>query len=233
MALIAGLQIYEVVMLVLGVILFFVLVTLLLKGREPLKLLPLFLVCAILIGWHSIKKITGPDNIEIDTNQMQTDVAALENDPTNAQARATLQSAYNVTKSQSSKDPNALTLTARAALALGDQKDALDRIGQALKVNPDFQPALDLQERVDAETKLPKLTTQVENNPTDPTAKAQLQQTISTIAKQPILNPGTLTNVAQAQTVLGNKSEALVNVNKALQINPSLTEALQVKTKLQ
>ena len=232
MALIAGLPIYDLVMLVLGVILFFVLVILLIKGRDPLKLLPLFLICAALIAWPTITKLKGGP-VEIDTNQMKPAVLALEQNPTDPNARAKLQSAYEKTKSQRSTDPEALTLTARAALALGDQKDALDRIGQALKVNPDFQPALDLRQRVDAETKLPQLTTQVENNPTDSTAKAQLQQTISTIAKQPILNPGTLTNVAQAQTVLGNKSEALVNVNRALQINPSLTEALQVKTKLQ
>ncbi len=232
MTLMAGLPIYDVVMLILGVILFVVLIILLIKGRDPLKLLPLFLVCAALIAWPTIASITMA-GLEIKTNQIKPAVTALENDPANAQARATLLSAYNKTKSQHSTDPETLTLTARAALALGDQTAAINRIDQALKVNPNFQPALDLRQRVDAETNLPKLTSKVENNPTDTAAKAQLQQTVSTIAQQPILNPGTLSSVGRAQAALGNRSEALVNVNKALQINPSLTEALQVKTKLQ
>lgn len=228
-----GLYPFEKVMLILGagffVALAFVLVYLALKGKGYGKLLPFFLVPILMIAWPSVQSVQFSN----DVLTIQTNLAALVNDTGNESTTDSLKTAVANVSARPSSDPATLTLLARASLALGDMTAASERVQQALAVDPKFQEANALKARIEAQPKLQTLTKQVEQDPKNDAAKAQLKQTIQTVTQVPVVNPVTLANLAKAQAAVGETEAANASVNKALKINPKLTEAVELKAKLQ
>ena len=50
--------------------------------------------------------------------------------------------------------------------------------------------------------------------------------------KMPVASPTTLSNLARAQAVLGDKGQANVNIDKVLKINPNFAPAMVLKDKI-
>jgi len=228
-----GLYPYEIIMLVLGVLLFLVLilafVVLLTRGKSYGKLLLFFAIPIIMIGFPSIKSF----EISTDSIKLVKDTMALEKDPTNNNLRASLEQTVAKVAARPIADPSVSTTIARAQLALGNDNAAEERIDKALKETPQLPAALELKKRIELDRKLSALTLQVEQNPDNATAKTELTRTVKEVDKFQIANPETLTTVARAQKLLGDETKAQENVDKALTINPNLAPALQLKRKLQ
>ena len=85
--------------------------------------------------------------------------------------------------------------------------------------------AKQLQMKIESMDRLAPLTAQVKNNPTDEKAKAELDQTLKTVAQQPLANPSALLKVAQAQAALGDHAKAEKNIAIVQKINPKLVLA--------
>ena len=69
------------------------------------------------------------------------------------------------------------------------------------------------------------MSTQLNSNTTDEKAKAELNQTLNTVAQQPVANPAALLKVAQAQAALGDHAKAEKNIEIVKKINPKLVMA--------
>ncbi|MGO9588834.1 MAG: hypothetical protein ACLP3K_02160 [Candidatus Acidiferrales bacterium] len=232
-AILDGLNLTEVVLLVLGVALFVVILiglgAAMAKGKPFIKLLPFSFVSLAMIAYPGIQtlKISAA---EVD---IQTTSAALEQDPTNQAARVKLSSDISTLAGRSISAPQTLTAIARGQLILNDKQAAEANLQKALQKNPTLPDAVALQKRIQVEEQLPALTAQVEQHPDDTAAKTALQQSVTDITKTGVANPVTLTTVAKAQAALGNTDQAVVNVNRALQINPKLAEAVRLKSQIQ
>ena len=91
MPLFDGLNLFEIVMLVLGALFFVVLAivvaTLALKNGAYGKLLPFFVIPIIMMAWPGIRSV----EFNNDVVTIQTNVASLEQDPADSGARASLQ----------------------------------------------------------------------------------------------------------------------------------------------
>ena len=227
-----GLYPFEKLMLYLGagffVALAFALIFLALRSKPFVKLLPFFLIPVLMMAWPSIQSVEFSDNAVT----IQKSLDSLSSDNPDPAATASLKVAVGNVAARPSSDPATLTLLARASLALGDTKAASARIEQALAIDPKFSAAADVKDRLEAQPKLQELTKRVEADPKDEATKQQLQQTIATVKKVPVVNPATLTEVANAEAAVGNKPQATTTVNKALKIDPKLTQAVQLKQKL-
>jgi hypothetical protein len=227
-----GLYGYEEVMMVMGIALFGVLLLGLIiafvKAKPYGGLLLFFALPIILVGWPGIQeiKISGSE-VDIDKYSAQ-----LQQDPTNQTARTSLSQAVSGIAARPWNDPAVLTKLATAQLMLADTQAAKANLSKALQSKSAPPEAVALQQRIQAEDQLPAQTQQVQQNPGDTAAKAQLQASLSEIAKVGVANPKTLANVASAQAALGNKTEALVNADRATKIDPKLQQAVELKKML-
>src|SRR5215510_10179653 len=230
MRLVDGLYLYEIVMLCLGIFLFVVLVLALIyqlmHRRNLAGLLAFFVLSIVMIGYPSIKSVqVQKDGVTIDKTTRD-----LQSDPTNPQTRAALEKEVKQISNRPVSDPATLTRIANAQFTLGNEKEAEEKAQIALERDPHSAEALEVQNKINTLHKLDSAMAEVEKHPDDPTAKAKLQETLSQASRQPTANPVALTKIAKAQAVLGQHEKAADNVNKALQINPNLTEAKKVQT---
>jgi len=230
MKLFDGLYLYEIVMLCLGIFLFVVLVLALIyqlmHRRNLAGLLAFFVLSIVMIGYPSIKSVQlQKDGVTIDKTTRE-----LQSDPANPQTRAALEKEVKQIGKRPVSDPATLTRIGNAQFALGDEKEAEEKAQIALERDPHSAEALELQNKITTLHKLDSATTELEKHPDDAAAKAKLQETLSQASRQPTANPLALTKIAKAQAELGQRDKATENVNKALQINPNLTEAKKVQT---
>jgi tetratricopeptide (TPR) repeat protein len=224
-----GLTGYQQVLLVCGMALFVVsligLIVAIARGASYAGLAVLFVVSMAMMGFVRVQSISVGDA----TVQLNNAVGSVRTDATNPKTRANLQQVVAKLANRYWSDPTVLTKLADAQHILGQTDAAKANLAKALQSPAPPADALALQKRFQLEDSIPQLTQQVAGNPADPAAKIQLQQTLSEINQTSVANPTTLTNVAKAQSALGNQNEALTNVDKALQINPNLSEAAAVR----
>jgi tetratricopeptide (TPR) repeat protein len=220
-----GLYLFEWVLMALGVILFIVLVIAffyqLTHNRSVGMLLAFFMVPIAMIGYPSLQSIQISDN---KVSLEKTADAVLSN-PADATARKELQQQVEKLRSRSFSDPGTLTTISKAEFALGNDQVAKNNLEKALQKDPQLPAAKQLQIKIDSLDRLAPLTAQVKSNPTDEKAKAELNQTLNTVAQQPVANPAALLKVAQAQAALGDHVKAEKNIAIVQKINPKLVMA--------
>ena len=220
-----GLYSYEIVLLVLGAILFLVSLVLLIyqvTHAKSLGSLALFFgISVAMIGYPSIQQIQFSHNVL--TISKYTD--ALEGDPTNAKTRDELQRDVSKLASRAATaqvNPQGLTVFATAQYALDDEPAATATLEKALQSNPAEPEALALKSKIGAVQNLSELTARVKADPSNQVAAVALQKSLLSATGTPVASPKALLNIAEAQAVLGQKKQAEVNMQKALTIKPEL-----------
>jgi tetratricopeptide (TPR) repeat protein len=224
-----GLFLYEIVLLVLGALMFLVLLYSFVSGwkagKSVVSLFPFFAISLVMIGYPSIKSI----DISSAELKIEKESAELEQNPTDNATRQALSSDVATLSSRPLKDPTVNTTLARAQLALGNTTAAQQNVEKALQASPNLAVAVQLKNRIDLENKLPALTHAVQQDANNTEAKTKLQQAVTDINAKPVANPETMVNIAQAQSALGDNAKAQASVDKALKVNPENTKALQLK----
>jgi tetratricopeptide (TPR) repeat protein len=227
-----GLYPGEVVLLILGVVLFVVLVIAffyqLTHQRSIAALLGFFLVPVVMIGYPTITSIQYSDGVVT----VQKTTAALLNNPTDPQSRQVLQQQVQQIASRAASDPSDTVTVAKAQFALGDEQNAAQNLQKALQAKADIPEGLALQAKMEVAQDLQRLATQVEQNPADQQSRAALQANVTAAGKLQWANPKAITSLASAQKALGDHANALVTINKAVAIDPKSAPALQIKQDL-
>jgi len=230
MKLFDGLYLYEIVMLFLGIVLFVVLVVglvyQLMHKRSPAGLVVFFVISIVMMGYPSIKSF----QVQAEGVTIETTAQALQADPTNPKLRADLEKQVGTIGDRPVSDPATLTRVATGQFMLGNDKAAEQNVSKALQLDANVPNAQALQSKITAVQTLDSQAAAVEAHPDNPAAKTQLQQTLNQATQQPIANPVALAKIARAQLVLGQRDKANENANRALQINPDLTEAKKIQT---
>jgi tetratricopeptide (TPR) repeat protein len=224
-----GLYPYEVVLLILGVLLFLVLLAVLViqivRGKPYAALLPFFVVTIAMIGFPGIQEIQwqkGVITIKTATTQLQAD-------PTNATLRSNLANRVKSLADRPTSNPSALTSIARAQFALGKNDDAKTNLSKALRISPALLAAVTLKQRIDTDDALANLTTRLAQNPQDGDAKTQLAKTVAQTESLKISSPVFLSHVAKAKAILGDRAGASHVAATALKIDPNTAEANEMK----
>jgi tetratricopeptide (TPR) repeat protein len=224
-SLIDGLRGYEVVMLILGVLLFAVslygFVRQLTGNRKLTPLVPFFGLSILMMGYAGIKSFQIQDGV-IQVEKLTSQVAQ---DPTDPAKRQALQAQINQLGSRQFSGPASLTTLARAQYALGDEAAAATDLQAALKRDPLLPQAKELQHKIALVNSVPALAAQVQANPEDINARSALQKNLQELQTLPIANPNAMTKVAQGQAAVGNYPAALDTVKKAITISPNTVNA--------
>lgn len=229
MNLTAGLYLYEVVLLVLGVILFLVLVFaflyMVLKGKKVVSLLAFFLLPIAMIGYPSIQSLKyeeGVLTLEKRTQQL------LEN-PQDSTTRQEIHETVSKLSKRPADDPKSATVLAKAQFAIGDEAGASQTLQKVHEMAPGYPEAAKLQNKIQLVHRLEQLASKVDQNPSDQQARAALQETVSVARQTPISNPSALVHLAHAESALGDNQNALKTIDKAEQIAPQLAETREFR----
>ncbi|HEY3298456.1 MAG TPA: hypothetical protein VGK34_07365 [Armatimonadota bacterium] len=224
-----GLYLYEIVLLVLGTI-FFVVITsiliyLVLNRRSYKGLTVLFIFPIVMIGYPSIKSIEYNDGVI----KIEKTTTALQSNPSDPVLRQQLSQAVGQVSARPISNPRDLAVIGEAQYALGNEDAANQSAKKALELDPSSTAARALQHKIEIVNSLTRLSSAVQANPADPAPRRQLKESLAEVSQLPIANPVALTTVAQAQSTVGDHQKALATVNTALKINPSLSNAVQVR----
>lgn len=140
-----GLLFYEIILLVLGVVLFLMglglLVYFVVKERPIKNLAWVFGLSVVMMGYSGSQKISflnGLFEIEKLTNQ-------LSDDTSNAEAKEELSRQVSRLERRSFSSPQTQLKLAKAHHVLGQETQALTYVKSALKVKPNLSEALELQ----------------------------------------------------------------------------------------
>ncbi len=204
-----GLYPYEVVLLVLGCVLFvvllFVLVVLVLRSKEFGKLLPFFVLPIAMIGYPGIQSIEIKDG----TVTIKTITRELEQNPTDPAKREELKKAVAKLAARPIARPDRNAALAAAQLALGDESAAVTSLRKAQRVDPAGAEVVALQRKIDVVRELDRLATAVERDPADSRAAAELSGRLAAAEKEKFADPRALATVARARAVRAGVTAAV------------------------
>lgn len=143
MALFEGLKIFEVILMLLGILLFlvqlFILVYYVLHNRSLKYVLPSLVIPIVMIGFPAIKKVQFGNSML----EMQEKVAALEENPEDTEALAELEERLEFLEEYENLQPSTLVTLAQGYAAKGDTVAAITYVDSALRQAPD----LDVQQQ--------------------------------------------------------------------------------------
>ncbi|WP_183575609.1 hypothetical protein HDF18_17045 [Mucilaginibacter sp. X5P1] len=242
-----GLYLYEVILMIGGSILFLVLIFLLIwdviKGKNIASLLPFFLFPIIMIGWSTIKSISYSNG----TIDIQKTADSLAKNPADTTLQVKLEksvAAFDTTRA--TKDTVALNAISKAYYALGKYTDATRYNQKTLAINPNMQSAINLKTGIEKQvaiknnfnksiTQLNTCLAALDANKGQPNT-AVTQQIIGTLKniKQPVYTDATSSLViAKALASVDKKEQSMQIVQKVLEADPQSQETLQVKQNIE
>jgi len=141
-----GLHSYEIVLMVLGIVMFVMLAAVMFlyvyRERKLTTLLPFFMLPVVMIGFPAFQKISFGNEIV----SVEKALATAEANPGDAKAKAQLEESVKQVAKRPTTDPKVNLTLARAYKALGQRDRALDRVDSALKVNPRSNAAMRLRD---------------------------------------------------------------------------------------
>ena len=197
-----GLYPFEVVLLVLGVVLFIVVLIAFLRNvfrdKPYTGLLLFFVVPIVMIGYPSIQSIQISDSAVT----IATKTAQLAQNPNDQPLRISLQSDVAKLSERPIHDAQTTATLAEAQFALGNETAAQTNLQKALSANPQLPAATKLQRKIELTQQLSTLTEQARSQPADTATKAKLQSTINEISQVGVANPTAVKNLAAARAVL-------------------------------
>ena len=136
MSIFTGLYGYEIIMLVLGVVLFLVLIFILLRSvvkDQPWgKLVPFFLLPIFMIGFPAFKKLSYDDG----KIELEKAMHSLSANPTDTTTRKQTEEAIRVVQGRGQQDPGALVAIAGAHWALGNYDSSQQLVIKAERLLP-------------------------------------------------------------------------------------------------
>ena len=247
MNLLDGIQLHELILMILGfilgLVLIFVFLFMALRGRTNLKLLYGFIAPLIMIGYPSIQSISfSKDVISIDKLVKKVN----ENPSDTAAQRALIEQIQTLPKSRCITSTDALTTIADAQSALGLYDSAKVTIQKAIERSPDSEKAQQSQQDIQEKWKIQKSFEQkvdkIKQNIKDLEKKPNNVKLLDSIAThlnalQKMDAPVRIEQtqavwVAKATAIIGEK-QAAEQINEAiLKANPKLDEANTLKEEL-
>jgi ribosomal protein S15P/S13E len=199
-----GLYSYEIVLLLLGVVLFLTLLVALLrnvfKDKPYVALIPAFFIPIVMIGYPSIESFKYQDGLF----EIQKATNAVQNEPSNPQAQAQLrelQAKVNKIAPRAMADPRAkeILTSAHLVLARGAVENRNPKATAEGKTSSEGEPNKAALLREAGE-----LTETLGHNRNDQNASRRLTAVIHQIKSMGATGPGDVTTIERAEKALGH-----------------------------
>jgi tetratricopeptide (TPR) repeat protein len=241
MNLLQGIQLYELILMILGFILGLVLIFIFLytalRGRTNLKILYGFAAPLVMIGYPSFQtKKFGAEVVKVD--QL---VKAVNENPTDPNAqKALLANLKELPAARCTTSVNAMTTIANAQAALGQYDSARVTIKRALKIDENSPAAIESQKEIEQkwntqqeyEQRVNQISGYVNEWKADK-RKVYLRDSIWSNLKtlnEPIhIDDKKILVIAEAAAIVNETQVAEDLTDKVIEVNPTNTEAVKMK----
>jgi tetratricopeptide (TPR) repeat protein len=225
-------QLHEIILSILGIILFIAAIVFTALNRDVKLLIAMYLLSIVMIAFPALSKIVFAD-VTLDVQRLECINNQLKKDPTDSTLQDAARKKIEDIKRAGLDSTNAKTVVtvANTNALLGDSVKAYHWIEKGLKFNSNDQQLLKLQEqlltpRVKVELQIDK----VQANPSDSAAVTKLKKDIVFMQTQnPEKNTHVLTTLSKASSVLGDTAKAIRQADSAIQYNPKNMEAIKIK----
>jgi tetratricopeptide (TPR) repeat protein len=242
MKLLEGIQLHELILIILGFILglalIFIFLYTALRSKPNLKLLYGFAAPLVMIGYPSIQSV----QFSKDVVKVEKSVEKFNQDPTDTAALNAMKlELENLPASRCKRSSDAMIAIAKAQAALGSYESAKANIEKAKTINPDNPNVIESEKVIserwsnqkDFEKRVKILNNYIkllEEKPNDKSLMDTLQKHIDDLInksqKQPIhLENNDLVTVARAKAILGDKERAEEITSEVLKVDPKDKDA--------
>ncbi len=240
MNLLDGIQLHELVLMILGfilgLVLIFVFLFMALKGRTNLKLLYGFIAPLVMIGYPSIQSISfSKDVIKIDKLVQQVN----QNPSDTAAQRVLIEQIQTLPKSRCVTSTDALKTIANAQSALGNYDEAKVTIQKAADRDPNSEEVKEKQREIHGkwetekrfEEKVERIKASIsdlERKPTNTKLRDSIALDLGKLRAMdaPVrIQPAQAVWVAKAAEIIGQHQAAEQINNAVLKANPKMEEA--------
>jgi tetratricopeptide (TPR) repeat protein len=242
MKLLEGIQLHELILIILGFILglalIFIFLYTALRSKPNLKLLYGFIAPLVMIGYPSIQSV----QFSKDVIKVEKSVEKFNQDPTDTAALNAMKAELeNLPASRCKRSSDAMTAIANAQAAVGAYETAKATIEKAKAINPNNPNVLASEKEIkehwstqkDYERRVKKLNEYIkllEDKPNDKPLMDTLQKHINDLVnksqKQAVhLENTDLVTVARAKAILGEKERAEEITSEVLKVDPKDKEA--------
>ena len=225
---------YEIIMSVMGVIIFlalvFLLVWMVMKKRSIVVLIPFFLISVVMVAFPTLSSVKVGDFI-IDVRD-QTKLVS-EN-PTDSIAVKNLIESLNQLANNKKllTNSDALVAAANAEIVLGEYESASEYLKKGEEINPEAKGLMQtkelLKEKIEISNNfkanvdlLNSAINQLNETPKDNESKRKIAETLSEIKAPDYVNSKDLKTIAESYAVIGHEETSLQVIDK---IEPTLSE---------
>jgi tetratricopeptide (TPR) repeat protein len=238
MKLLQGIQLHELILMILGFILGLVLIFIFLytalKSKPNLKLLYGFIAPLVMIGYPSIQSVQFSNEVV----KIDKIVEEVKKDPTNVEAQKELiDHLEKLPASRCKNSSDAMATIANAQASLGLYDSAKVTIQTAVELRPSSNKALESQKEItekwEAKENMVKQIGVIENmlktmetQPQNTLLKDSLNANLSNLKPDKVLLDNKhLVILARAIAVAGQKEQAIQLTDKVLRVSPDNKEA--------
>lgn len=208
-----GLFVYEIILMILGTILFSLVLFLIFKNKEITRnhLAGLGLGI-VMIGFPSIKSFSISDGII----NIERDLEELKENPEDMKTKKQLEEDLSDLGERPINDPERLSTLSEANLELGKEEKAKSLAKEALSKSPKNLQAKEVVNVIETEEKIKA----VQKNPKDSVAKKQLHEKITTLKKIPTESGRRTSQIARGYELLGDEEMARAYVDSTKMYQP-------------
>ncbi len=215
---------YEVILLILGCVLFLISLVGIIIGmirRETLKkYIPLLFIAIVMIGFSAIKKVSlGNDFISIEKNSND-----YLNDPSDTATLSKLAENYKKINPDLLQTPQDLTSYAKAAMLLGENEISIKYVNKALDMDKNYGPANDVKAQAESNMAIKQVTLEPENEE----LKSTLAGKLRVLDSIPTKNNYRSLKLAEGHLLTGNTAKSREEANNVIAKNPDQKQAHEI-----
>lgn len=208
-----GLFLYEIILMLLGSVLFGVVIFLVVKNKELNKNHLMGISLAIvMIAFPSIKSFSISDGII----NIERDLEELKEDPNNKALEKSLEQDLGTIGDRPINNAESLTTLSKANLELGKKEKASSLAKEALVKQPKNMQAAEVVNVIEVDKKIEK----VKSNPNDQQAKEELRADIKKLKEIPTNSGRRTSYIAQGYEALGDETMAKAYVDSTKVYQP-------------
>jgi hypothetical protein len=225
-------QLHEIILSVLGIILFIAAIIFTALKRDTKLLIIMYLISLVMIAFPALSKIAFAD-VTLEVQRLQCINNKLADNPADSSLQNEAKKKIEDIKKDGLDSSNVATVVTVASTnaLLGDSVKAVNWVNKGLAFDANNVKLLQLKEklltpRVQVEMQINK----VKENPADSAAVKKLKKDISVLQQQPHFSTThSLTTLSKANMLLGDTAKAIKQVDSALRFNPKNAEAIMIK----
>lgn len=208
-----GLFLYEIILMILGSVLFCVVIFLMIKSKELNKNHLMGIGLAIvMIAFPSIKSFSISDGII----NIERDLEELKENPNDKTIEKNLEQDLGSIGNRPINNPESLTTLSEANLELGKKEKAASLAKEALIKSPKNLEAAEVVNVIEVDKKIKK----VKSNPTDQKAIEELKADIKKLESIPTNSGRRTSHIAQGYEILGNERMAKAYIDSTKMYQP-------------